>query len=353
MAARSSAQLRGRFESLEQRQLLAGDVLVNVVGGNLRIEGDVEANKILITSGAEAGTFVVTGLDGTLLEGATDPITVTGIRNISVDLGDGDDLVAVAGATVRGNVSIRTGVGDDRVAVGTDGGAAELAGALPADLSVEVRGSLNVSTGAGEDQVSIDDAVAALLNVSTGDDNDVVALGSDEPLGDLAARLVARHGAHVDLGAGNDQLSIDQVETRGLLLAHGGLGDDSIDASLTEAATMLVSSDGGVDQVTLVDLDVRHLGVHSGEGNDTVDIRDSVFATLGVALGDGDDTLTTSALEARVALLAGGEGEDTLDEITASVFAHRRILGFEIPPDVNTNQLPSLRRILGRLLGRL
>ncbi len=31
---------RGRFESLEQRDLLAGDVLVNVVGGNLMVQGD-------------------------------------------------------------------------------------------------------------------------------------------------------------------------------------------------------------------------------------------------------------------------------------------------------------------------
>jgi hypothetical protein len=353
MAARSLAQLRGRFESLEQRHLLAGDVLVNVVGGNLRIEGDVEANKILITAGAEAGTFVVTGLDGTTLGGETDPVTVTDVRNIHVAMGDGDDLVAVAGASVRGHVAIRTGEGNDRVAVGTDGGAAELAGVLPEDLAVEVRGSLSIATGAGADQVSVDSTTAALVKVSAGDDNDVVNLGSDESLGDLTARLTARLGAHVDLGDGNDELTLDQVETRGLLAARGGLGDDSVDASLTTAGAMLVSTDGGVDSINLADLDVRHLGLHTGDGNDTVEVSDSVFTTLGVVLGDGDDTLTTSALEARVAILAGGDGSDTLDEVTASVFAHQRILGFEIPPDINTNQLPSLRRLIGRLLGRL
>jgi hypothetical protein len=325
-------------------------VLVNVVGGNLRIEGDAEANKILITSGAEAGAFVITGLDGTTLNDATDPISVTGVRNIGVGLGDGADLVAIAGATVRGNVSVRTGLGDDRVLVGTGGDAAELAGVLPADTSVEVRGVLSVSSGDGADQVSIDNAVASLVNVSAGEGDDDVSLGSEEPLGDLAGRLTARHAAHVDLGDGNDELGVDQFSTRGLLAVRGGVGDDTIGANLTEAFAMLVSSDGGADDVTLTDLDVNHLGVHTGEGDDTVDVRDSVFTTLGVALGVGNDTLTTSALEARVAVLAGGDGEDTLEQVTASVFGHQRIFGFEIPPDANVNQMPSIRRLMGRLL---
>jgi hypothetical protein len=353
MARNSSALRRGKFESLEQRQLLAGNVLVNVVNGNLRIEGDADANKIMIASGTEAGTFVVTGLDGTTLGDATDPVTVSDVRNIRVGLGEGDDLVAIVGANVGGNVSIRTGLGDDRVFIGTGDGAAELAGVLPADVSVSVRGHVGISTDGGLDQVAVDDASVAWLSVDAGEDNDVVSLGSTAPLGGAAARLVVRHGLHVNLGAGNDQLNVDQVSTRGGLVARGGRGDDTIDASLTKAAAMVVLGDGGVDTVTLADLDVRHLGVHTGEGIDSVDIRDSVFTSLGVSLGAGSDTLTTGGLEAKVAILDGGVGEDTYDEQSANVFAHKRIQGFEIPPDINVNELPNRRRPLARLFRRL
>ena len=73
-----------RFESLEQRQLLAGDVLVNVVRGNLVIEGDAEGNEIAVTAGVERGAFLVTGLNGTTVhqDGQTpaSEVTITGVR---------------------------------------------------------------------------------------------------------------------------------------------------------------------------------------------------------------------------------------------------------------------------------
>jgi hypothetical protein len=333
--------------------LLAGDVLVNVVDGNLRIAGDAEGNEILITAGAEPGSFVITGVDGTTLDGAADPITVTGVRNIRINLGEGNDLAAVAGANIRGNVGIQTGAGDDRVLIGTGEGAPELAGILPADLTVYAKGVIHVETGADADTVNVDDAIAAALSIDSGDGNDAVSVGSAAPLGDLDARVSARFGVHVNLGAGNDELNMDQLRTRGLIVARGGAGDNAIDVNVANAAAMAVLGDGGADNVTLADLDVRHLGVHTGAGNDNVEVSDSVFASLGVSLGDGDDTLTTANLKARVAIFGGGDGTDTLDETIASVIGHKRVQGFEIPPDVNVNELPSLRRILGRLLGRL
>jgi hypothetical protein len=334
--------------------LLAGDVMVSVVGGTLRIEGDGEANKIMIASGAEAGSFVVTGLDGTNLEGASDPITLTGVRNIRVNLGEGNDLAAVVDASVRGNLSIQTGVGDDRVLVGTGEGAAELVGVLPDDLSVSVRGLLNVNTNGGLDHVVVDDTTASLLSVDSGEDNDVVSLGSTAPLGDSTARVSVGHGVHINLGQADDELNIDQLTARGAIIARGGAGDNTINASLTKAAAMAVFGDGGVDSVTLIDMHVRHLGIHTGAGSDIVDTRDSVFTSLGISLGDGNDTLTTANLEANIALLSGGTGEDTLEEASPSLFTHKRIQGFEIPPDVDVNELPNRRRQLARLLlGRL
>jgi hypothetical protein len=329
--------------------MMAGNVLVDVEDGTLRLEGDTDPNKVLITAGAEAGAYVITGVDGTMLDGETDPITVSGVRNIHVDLGNGDDLVALVGANVRGRVSIQTGEGADRVLIGTGEGATELAGILPADLSVNVRGWMRVATGAGEDDVAVDDAVLARLHIATGDDGDGVALGSTAALGDSDARLDVRGGVHIHLGEGSDELQLEQVRGRWGFLVTGGAGDDTIDANVVRGSALLVGTDGGVDDVTVVDAEVHVLGIHTGDDSDSVEVRDSVFAAIGVSLGDGNDSLTTANLEASFAWFAGGDGEDTLDNTVASTFERERITGFEIPPDVNTPE-PARRRPIGRFL---
>jgi hypothetical protein len=357
--ASSCALRRGRFESLEQRQLLAGDVVVSVLDGNLMVQGDELDNKIMITAGAQPGEFVITGLDGTTVHEEGQPpaadVTVADVHNVRVGLGDGNDLIAVVGAELSGSLGIRTGAGDDRVLIGTGGDAAELVGQLPGDLSVAVRGSVLIGTNGGDDQVSVDDAmIGGRLGVEAGADDDSVALGSTAALDPMAAaRLSVRGGVQVNLGQGNDELSMDQLRARGAIVVHGGHGDDTIDATLTKSAALAAFGGSGVDAITLAQIEAHHLGVHTGEGNDSVDVRDSVFTALGVSLGTGDDTLTTADLQARVAIMLGGEGEDTLDVVSDNSFAHELIRGFEIPPDVNTHGLLFARRPLSRFLGRL
>jgi hypothetical protein len=329
--------------------MMAGNVVVDVEDGTLKLEGDADPNKVLITAGAEAGEYVITGVDGTMLDSGIDPITVSGVRNIHVDLGNGDDLAALVGANVRGRVAIQTGEGADRVVIGTGEGATEITGMLPADLSVNIRGWLRIATGAGEDDVAVDDAVLARLHVATGDDGDDVALGSTAALGDADARLDVTGGVHVHLGDGSDELQLDQVRSRWGILVTGGAGDDTIDANVVRGAALLVATDGGLDDVTVVDAEVHVLGIHTGDDNDSAEVRDSVFAVIGVSLGDGNDSLTTANLEARFARFAGGDGEDTLDNTVASTFERERITGFEIPPDANTPE-PARRRHIGRFL---
>ena len=355
--ASTRALRRGRFESLEQRQLLAGDVSVNVVDGNLMIEGDEFDNKIMITAGTEADTLVITGLDGTNLleEGqpAVSEVTVAGVHGATVELGEGDDLIAIVGAELRGKIAIDTGAGEDRVLVGTGGDAAELVGQLPEDLAVEVRGSLRIDSGGDNDQISVDDAIVrGRLGINAGEGDDVVSLGAATD-DDVSARLQSRGGVGVHLGDGDDELNVHQLSARGIVRVHGSMGDDTIDASRIHASAMLLLGGDGLDTLSLVELDVRRLGIHTGADHDSVDVRDSVFTALGVALGDGDDTLTTANLEARVARLHGGEGEDTLDVVGGNDFAHEVIRGFEIPPDVNTHGMSFARRPFARLLRRV
>jgi hypothetical protein len=58
-----STTRRCRFESLESRRLLAGDVTARIDNGKLIIKGDKLDNGITIVAGANAGEVVITGVD--------------------------------------------------------------------------------------------------------------------------------------------------------------------------------------------------------------------------------------------------------------------------------------------------
>jgi hypothetical protein len=312
-----------RFKSLEQRQLLAGDVLVNVVRGDLLIRGDAEGNEISVTAGAEPGTYVVTGLNGTTVhqEGQTPAteVTVTGVRNdVRISLGEGDDSVSLVDSGVRGSISIHTGTGADEVTV---------------------------------DQVSARGGLA----IDTADDNDTVTLGSTDDTGattfglrdgTLEGALRIRKGIRVNLGDGNDSLTLENAASLIGIGVNGGLGDDTISASGTSGSILAVLGGDGTDTITLSDIRARHAGVHAGLGNDNVTIEDSVFATLGVALGEGDDTLSIGGNQARIAVLLGGAGEDTLEEPGENDFGFAIVHGFEIPGDANGSTRPLPPRVL-------
>jgi hypothetical protein len=308
---------------------LAGDVLVNVVRGNLTIQGDAADNEIAITAGAEPGSFVVTGLNGTTVhqngQTPTTEVKVTGVRrDVRIGMGEENDSVSLEGVAVRGDVAIRTGTGND--------------------------------------EVSIDEAsIGGRLAIGTDGDNDTVALGSaadTEPTpvgvrgGTLEGALRVRKGIHVDLGTENDTLTLDRVATSTGVGVNAGTGDDSVSANLTSGIVFAVLGDEGTDTISLSDLRARHLGVHGGAGNDHVTIQDSVFATLGVAMGAGDDTLSVGGNKAQIAVLLGGAGVDRFEALSENEFRFELVRGFEMPDEANGSTLP-IPPALAELLDRL
>jgi hypothetical protein len=193
----------------------------------------------MITAGAEPGSFVITGLDGTTVHEEGEPagseVTVTGVHSARLRLGAGNDLIGVVGANFRGHVAVHTGAGDDRVLIGTGGDAPELAGLLPDDLAVGVRGALVVDTGADNDHVAVDDAaIGRGLAVRAGIGNDTASLGGDAAADEPGARLRVHGGVHVNLGAGNDELAMDQLRVRRGIVVHDAAGDDTVEGNNLE-----------------------------------------------------------------------------------------------------------------------
>src|ERR1700690_4116414 len=89
------------FERLENRALLAGNVMVAVNGGELDITGDNANNSIQVTQ-LTSGAWKVTGI-GTHINGGTAPFTTSGADPVTADivikLRGGSDSVKVSNGT--------------------------------------------------------------------------------------------------------------------------------------------------------------------------------------------------------------------------------------------------------------
>lgn len=342
-----------RFEQLESKAMLAGDVTVAVVAGSLSITGDAEANKIAITSGETPGSYVIEGLDGTVVhlagqpstppaEGEPSRVEVTGIRrDVRIALGEGDDVVRVNDANIRSDLLIATGGGADRVLVGvadeTQPAPSLSEGSAP---DVRVGGTLRITTGEGDDTVRVVHASASSLVVISDGGADLVRLGLEEPAsdsdGDAEAAVSAenyvlnvRNVLSITLGEGDDTASLRGVRAQTLNVG-GGLGSDRVvldDARITGPAW--IHTGEGDDEVVVRGSHLGQAAIFTAEGADNLRIVDSVFGLLGVALGAGDDQLFIEGVSARIAGLLGGEGTDTLTEGANNNLKRRFVSGFE------------------------
>ena len=100
-------QRKLRLESLENRNLLAGNVTATVVDGNLIIEGDDQDNQISIVATENRGQYIIRGRASatfgpitTTINGsdAEEGILVTGVkRSVHISMGDGNDSVSTSG----------------------------------------------------------------------------------------------------------------------------------------------------------------------------------------------------------------------------------------------------------------
>jgi hypothetical protein len=248
---------------LELRNPLAGDVAVHILDGNLVLDGDADGNQIAIASGERHGQFYVAGLttpngDTTTVNGMTGRVLFEGIqRNIRANLGEGNDRVLVGRLRTSGNVALAMGPGDDRVAVGHTPDPTQ----PTPRLDVAIRGSLIVELGEGNDDLAVRDAhVAEGLFAAGGLGEDgmrfeqVTAARGITVRGDagndmIATARVRGHALHVlggagddrvavvgtalgnlavDLGAGNDALLIANNSATGRVVLNGGDGEDTL-----------------------------------------------------------------------------------------------------------------------------
>ena len=109
-----------RFETLEDRKLMAGNITASVVNEELVLTGDGLGNQVEVHQ-TTGNLYKVTGLNGTKINGKADKSFLFD-KGIRVDLKGGDDEFKMGGTVffddVDGNLNINMGAGKDKVTLG-------------------------------------------------------------------------------------------------------------------------------------------------------------------------------------------------------------------------------------------
>lgn len=315
MKNRTRAFRKIGLESLERRQLMAGDVIAALEGSLLTVEGDNLDNQIAITRTA-VGDIVVAGQNGTLVNGLPSfRFPQVQLNALEVRMEGGNDTVALRSLQVANDVNVNLGAGNDRLtspatAPSIINGNMSVLGDEGNDIvqlaALTVRGDLTIDGGLG--------SLNASVNASTIDK--VMSI-----IGDEANDIVSVAGSNIGL----DLL----LETKG--------GSDRVTLTDTNAFHISINTDAngavGLDQVTLNRVNtVEGLGVFTGAGNDVVRLTDVTSGkSLIVSLDEGNDrVIATRVQAAEDAVFEGGAGVDTLENYGIAAGIKREFKEFEV-----------------------
>ena len=298
MSLKFNGRSKLRFESLERRLVMAGDVTVDFEGNSLFITGDEVANHVEIARDG-SNNIVITGLNGETLTGDTS-VPAADVRSIVVLLGDGADRVNLRRIDIAGSVTISAGRGHNRVNVG---GSSANAVTLGQDLSI--------LTGGGLDRVNVTRAnVGRSLRV-------VTAQGNDEVL--IQNSTIGRE-LTVSLGSGLNDLALEDLDvSRGMVVAAGSHVDTIALRNIDIAdGVVAIATGAGSDVVELDGVDVRSLNVSTENGADELTLTSVTADAFYANLGKGNDRLEGAGSTFTRAIMDGGEGTDTFLGIALS-----------------------------------
>ncbi len=253
-----------RVESLETRQLLAGNVTVDLFPSgsfkdDVRVRGDSLGNQIEIFELSE-GTYRISGMTSNGAKTTVNGKAFVDIRSphddLRIDMGGGNDVVFI------GNSSGRMTVED-----------------------------LTVDMGAGKDIL-----VLGNLEVYDRSDNAKLNLGTEaqnEADGLLVFNTTFKAGVDIVMGGGADEIAFTGFT--------GGASNSSVTKKLS------INTGSGADKVTLD-------GVRA----------DEIYASF----GSGDDTLSMKNNTANKFTADGSAGIDKILIDTGNNFRRRSVIGF-------------------------
>lgn len=273
--------------------LAAGNVEVEVKGGNLVITGDDADNKVLITS---PGGYQVAPDDGTTnVNGSPVPKTFPdATKGVLAKLGDGNDTVRALNATIAGNLSIDGGDGTDGITLSgslVEGNVQFKAGNGPANTMLEagsvVEGNLSVKAGDGVDFVYTEGGSGVMGKASFKFGNGANALDLNASLFEKGLKIAAKEGS--------DFISLDGVVAAGvdLKLGDGGSTVELVNLSTVDG-NLRVRSRDGIGSLAIDTSNIAgNLQVKDKSGDCTAQLTSAtILGNLQLKCGDGFDSQT-------------------------------------------------------------
>jgi hypothetical protein len=333
MQKQNKRQKKLRFEGLENRALMAGDVTAAVVGGVLEITGDGSGNAIEVKqSGAN---WRVQGL-GTTVNDSNSAQSFAGVTDIVIDLGDGNDLIKVSKGTLSGDLGIADSDGRTVVEVSKiNATSIDIATFDDSDtITINKSSATNnigiASFGTADDGVDvvtvIKSSAGTTFDVLTGGGNDVVTLtsvtanetfavgtfSSGESDQDVVTISNSNSGDSFEVltGDGRDTITLSKVQSGADLtvVAFETSGETSADtvniAKSSAVESLLLQVGDGADLVTITDFAAGE-DILISTRESAADANDILFMTkvnagndIGILTGDGTDTATLTKVVA-------------------------------------------------------
>ena len=296
---RDGGRRRMRFESLENRRVLAANfVIIDVVGDEIQMSGDTNANHVEIFQDSRRGfspseSFTVRAKPGS--------------ETLFVDEdGDviGDSFVSPINIAIHNiMIDFKQGGADSVTFIGMDESATD---------SSEIDGMLQIETN-GEAVVSLENLEVETLLVSHQDDDDmgttmlsnVVVNGKDF----AAEGTRTFYSAHIESGGGGSMITIVNSDLKGgLSISNDGLVDfanpvnPDHTANATGAADIIKITNTDIGELLV--LDPRNvLEIYNGDGESRTTLeRDNatdpsrIRGDVEIVNGDGFDEVTFSAI---------------------------------------------------------
>jgi hypothetical protein len=329
-----------RFEALETRALLAGNVLVAVNAGELDISGGNANNNIQVTQLA-SGQWRVTGI-ATNINGANSPFTsdpanpVTG--NIVINLSGGSDTLKVANGDVPGALLINA---DDVPSTSLDGNDnVQLSNVTTALSTAGDNNSLIINLGNGNNTAKLSGVTTdgfGQVNSATGNNtislNNVTFNTSDSG--------GSNNGVFTGTGKQNISLSNATLNGRG---GPNGVFTGTGPANISLSSVSLVANGGdngvftgtGAENISLSHVEIDQdgggtNGVFTGNGNSNISLSsvtmNLVVGTSGVATGNGNQNIRLSNVT--MSISTGGTNEvETGNGVQNIILSHVQMNDF-------------------------
>lgn len=291
------------YQSLEPRQMLAGNIYASLSQGNLTVVGNQESNAFSINLNATTPEVLVQVQNGTSVRFANslaDGFAAGEIQNIYVFSNGGDDTVTIDGRSNRpyGELVVSLGNGNDSLNMTGGvfaGNATVYAGANHDSVFIHdtaFRSDLALIKGAGTD-VSIVDSIRV-----TGQTR---YLGQDGHDSMLVRNSIFNDSVFAEMGDGADCYESIGADHRGRLSVRGRIGYDS---------SMLDSSNSFAVTPNLQTIEVESLTPNAnGKLDDAIRQVKAPFFAAGPEIR----AFTASEIQASMAAFAADFGVDMIE----------------------------------------